>query len=132
MSGKIMVVPPQEFEKAMIKLLAKFGDETYNICRDAARSAGRGAVTDLKASPPSKTGKYARGWSHKAETNGFTQYAEIVYNRGKQASLTHLMEYPHDTGHGGKYPSKVDYTGNLARVEEQYTRQFVEEIMSKL
>ena len=130
MSGKIVVVPPAEFSKALEKLLVDYGDRAYDICRKSAKTAGRDASKELKSSAPS--GEYARGWTHKSEADGLTKYTEVVYNRGRKASLTHLMEKPHDTGYGGHYPKNVDYTGTIEAVEEKYKRQFVEEIMSKL
>ena len=57
--------------------------------------------------------------------------SETVYNR-TAPQLTHLLEKPHGTGGGGNYPKNVDYTGTLARVEEEYTQKYMNEVLSKL
>lgn len=129
--SQVVICTPQEFEDVLMKLLKDYGDKVYGICRVSAREAGREATKELKSSAPSG-GKYARGWTHKSEADGLTKYTEIVYNRGKEASLTHLLEKPHDTGHGGHYPKRVDYTGTIAAVEEKYKTQFMEDIKSRL
>lgn len=128
--SKTYIVTPQNFSKALEKLVIEYGDHAYSICMKEAQQAARGATSELKSSAPSG-GAYARGWSHKAERDGITKYAEYVYNRTRP-SLTHLLEKPHDTGHGGSYPKNVDYTGTIARVEEEYKTKFMEGIISKL
>lgn len=129
--SKTYIVTSQNFSKAMEKLLVEYGDHAFAMAAKEAQQAARGATSELKSSAPSG-GAYARGWSHKAERDGVTKYAEYVYNRGKHKSLTHLLEKPHDTGNGGSYPSHVDYTGTIARVEEEYKTKFMEGIISKL
>ena len=128
--SQVVICTPYEFEATVMKLLKQYGDKTYNICRQSAKQAGRDASKELKASAPG--GEYARGWTHKSDADGLTRYSEIVYNRGRQASLTHLMEKPHDTGYGGHYPKNVDYTGTIAGVEEKYKTQFMEDIKRQL
>ena len=125
-------VPPQGFEKAVRDLLVKYGDEAIDITTSCTKNAARQTVTDLKSSSPvGKTGRYARGWSHKAQKGGVTKYSETVYNR-TDYQLTHLLEKPHATGRGGHYPSKKDHTGIIARIEEEHVNRFIEEVMSKL
>lgn len=125
-------VPPQGFEKAVRQLLEKYGDDAFDITTTCTKTAARQTVTDLKASSPvGKTGRYARGWSHKAQKGGATKYSETVYNR-TDYQLTHLLEKPHDTGRGGHYPSKRDHTGIIAKIEEEHVNKFMEEVMSKL
>lgn len=123
-------IRPEQFQKAVLELLAEYGDDAYEITQSCAKSAARGAVSEIKGSAPSG-GRYARGWSHKAQKNGYSKYTETVYNR-TDYQLAHLLEFPHPTGKGGHYPKRVDYTGTLARIEEKYSNQFMEEVVSKL
>lgn len=124
------VIRPEQFEEALKELLQEYGEEAYDICEASAKSAARSAAKDLKGSAPSG-GSYARGWSHKAQKNGTTQYSDTVYNR-TDYQLTHLLEKSHPTGGGGQYPKNVNYTGTIARVEEKYTKEFFEEVKAKL
>lgn len=125
-----IVVSPEQFSKAVEKLIVKYGDEAYDISQAAAKKAAREATKDLKQSSPVNRGKYARGWTHKAQKNGVTKYSETVYNR--QYQLTHLLEKPHETGGGGHYPKNKDHTGEIAKVEETQVNRFMEEVLSKL
>ena len=125
-----IVVKPHEFEKAVIRAISEYGDKTTDMLEAETKSISRQTVSAIKGSAPSG-GKYAAGWSHKAQKGGAYKLSETVYNR-TDYQLTHLLEKPHTTGHGGYYPSKVDYTGTLARVEEEYSEKFMEEVMAKL
>lgn len=124
---KVTVCTPAEFENVVISLLKQYGDEVYGICKVAAKAAGREATSELKSQSPKNTGKYARGWTHKSESDGLTRYTEIVYNRGQHSSVAHLLEYPH-----GNYPKNVDYTGMIADVEEKCKEKFMEDIKKRL
>lgn len=125
-------VKPEGFEKAVRDVLVKYGDDAIEIMANATKTASRNTVADLKSqSPKGNTGKYARGWSHKAQKGGITKYTEVVYNR-TDYQLTHLLEKPHATGHGGHYPSKKDHTGIIARIEEENVNKYIEEVTSKL
>ena len=117
------------FEAAVMDALAEYGDEVLQTCADTTKSITRQAVSELKASAPSG-GSYGRGWTHKSQKGGRFSLSETVYNR--LYMLTHLLEKPHTTGGGGHYPKNVDYTGTIARVEEEYTNKYMEEVMRKL
>lgn len=127
MSGSV-VVRPEAFEKAVLKALAEYGDRTTEMLEQATKSNARQASSALKGKAPG--GAYSAGWSHKAQKGGAFKLSETVYNR--QYQLTHLLEKPHSTGGGGHYPKNVDYTGIIARVEEEYTNKYMEEVLSKL
>ena len=125
-------VKPEQFEKAVMDALAQYGDDVMDILETETKTAARQTVKALKGSAPSG-GSYARGWSHKAKKGGAHKLSDTVYNR-TDYQLTHLLEKPHSTGRygGGSYPKKKDYTGNIARVEEEFTTQYVEGVMAKL
>lgn len=125
-----VVVRPEHFEAAVLKALAKYGDEVLQTSEEATRSIARQTVSALKGSAPAG-GKYAKGWSHKAQKGGAYKLSETVYNR-TDYQLTHLLEKPHSTGGGGHYPKNVNYTGNIAKIETEYTAKYMEEVLSKL
>lgn len=125
-------IKPEQFEKAVMDALAQYGDDVMDMLETETKTAARQTVKALKGSAPSG-GSYARGWSHKAKKGGARKLSDTVYNR-TDYQLTHLLEKPHSTGRygGGSYPKKKDYTGNIARVEEEFTTQYVEGVMAKL
>ena len=122
-------VRPEEFEKVLTKALAEYGDVVLEKAEQTTKQVSREAVRTLKGSAPAG-GNYARGWSHKAQKGGPYKLSETVYDR--QGQLTHLLEKPHATGHGGHYPKNVDYTGTIERVGDEYTNKYMQEVISKL
>ena len=124
-------VRPEEFQKAVINALGKYGDHVLDVMEAETKSIGRQTASALKGSAPAG-GKYAKGWTHKVQKGGVYKLSDTVYNRLYQ--LTHLLEKPHATGRykGGHYPSEVDYTGNIARVEEEYSNKYYQEVLEKL
>ena len=127
-------VRPQQVGKAVMKALAEYGDDVLDMLEAETKNSARETSKALKAaSPVGKKGSYARGWSHKAQKGGPYQLTETVYNR-TDYQLTHLLEKPHSTGPGrvGHYPKNVDYTGHIARTEEEYTNKYYEEVLAKL
>lgn len=125
-----MVVRPEYFAKAVTEALAKYGDTVLETAEKATKTNARQAASALKGSAPAG-GSYARGWSHKAQKGGAYSLSETVYNR-TDYQLTHLLEKPHPTGGGGHYPKNKNYTGTIARIEQEYTNKFMEEVISKL
>ena len=124
------VVTPEQFESVMMKLIKEFGDDVDEIVQKEAKTCARQSVKQLKASAPA-SGEYARGWTHKNQKGGLHSFSDTVYNR--RYMLTHLLEKPHATGRNtGHYPKHADYTGTIAKVEEEYGKRYVEEVMAKL
>ena len=125
-------IRPEEFERAVIKAIAEYGDNVLEASESEVKSIGRQTAKALKGSAPAG-GSYAKGWSHKVKKGGVYKLSDTVYNR-TDYQLTHLLEKPHATGRykGGKYPKKVDYTGTMARIEAEYTNKFYEEVLAKI
>ena len=126
-----MRIKPQQFEKAVIDALGKYADEANEKLEVMLKAAARDTRRELKVTSPVNQGKYARGWSNKAQKAGRFNLNQTVYNR-TYYQLIHLLEKPHSTGQGGHYPSKKDHTGIIARIEEEQTQKFYEEVISKL
>lgn len=130
--AKNVKVKPDQFAAVLEKALGEYGDKTLEIADKAAKTAARQTTSELKAtSPVGRTGSYARGWSRRAQKDTGFGTAQVVYNR-TDWQLAHLLEKPHATGGGGHYPNKKDHTGKIAQIEEKYTQQFIEEVISKL
>lgn len=125
-----IVIRPEEFEKAITKALAQYGDHVTEVMEQETKSIARKTVKDIKGSAPSG-GSYAKGWSHKQAKAGAYLISDTVYNR-TDYRLTHLLEKPHATGGGGHYPKNVDYTGTLERIEDKNSQEYIQEVMAKL
>lgn len=133
MSNTIRVTEEQ-FDDAVLKLLKKYGDDVYEILMEITKKTSRETAREIKANAPVLSGDYAKGWSHKANKNGYSKYSETVYNR-TDWQLTHLLEKPHDTGGGGHYPNPQyghDHTGVIERIEQKHIDDYISEVMRKL
>lgn len=127
-----ITIRPEQFSSALEKVLKEYREEAFEVCEKTAKTTARQATSRLKqTSAVGAQGKYARGWSHKAENKGTYFYTDTVYNR-TDYQLTHLLEKPHDTGYGGHYPKYNDHTGEIARVEDEFATKFYEGVLSKL
>lgn len=127
--SKNVTIRPEQFNKAVLKALTEYEEHAYDVIESSATNAARQTASDLKSSAPTG-GQYARGWTHKKQGNGRTSFTDTVHNRIYQ--LTHLLEKPHSTGHGGHYPKNVDYTGTIARAEEKNAEKYMTEVLNKL
>lgn len=116
---------PDEFQKVMRKYFEQYPDTAFEVAQKEAKSAARKGASELKNISPVKTGRYARGWSHKALRQSVMGYTDIIYNR-TDYQLTHLLEKPHKVNGGKEYPKSggKDYTGMIAEVEEKYGTKF--------
>ena len=125
-------VRPEQVEKAVMKALAQYGDESSKKLEQITKKASRDTARALKATAPTG-GDYARGWSHKATDRRAYKLTHVTYNRTRYM-LIHLLERPHRTGPGGvgQYPKNVDYTGTMKRIEEEQTNRYYEEVLAKL
>ena len=63
-----VVVRPEQFEKAVMKALAEYGDKTTEMLESVTKSNARQAASALKGQAPG--GEYSAGWSHKAQKGG--------------------------------------------------------------
>ena len=130
--SKNVRVRPEQFSKAVIDALAEYGDEANEKLETITKTIARETRKEMKAtSPVGKMHRYAAGWSNKAQKTGRFNLSQVVYNR-TDYQLIHLLEKPHDTGGGGHYPHKKDYTGIMKRVEEEYSQKYMDEVVEKL
>ena len=123
-----MRVRPEQLEREVLRILKEYGDQANDKMAVITKDVARQASSELKGTAPTG-GEYARGWTHKGIKTGPLHQGEVVYNR--KYMLTHLLEKPHATGkyRRGHYPKNKDYTGNIARVEEEYVAKYLDEVM---
>lgn len=87
--------------------------------KDAAKNAADFTARELKStSPKGATGKYAKGWSVKAQDGGY-----VVYNK-KRYMLTHLLENGHDVIVNGKKVGRAKAHPHIKPAEQDGIKQF--------
>lgn len=81
-------------------------EETKKLTEDALIASidktAKETVQKVKSASPTKTGKYAKGWTSKVTTQaGRGRYGRTVYNKPRYM-LVHLLQ----NGHGGPRPAR--------------------------
>lgn len=110
MSGT-RTVTPDEFEAAFDEIIDAYEQEFERDVRKAVKKGGSECRKQLQQTTvPGSTGVYAKGWTATEEKgyNGGTFVT--VHNKGRHASLSHLLENGHEKfvhGHdtGGRVPA---------------------------
>lgn len=98
-----------DIQKEIMAILNATGSSVDTALTETLKISAKNTVKDLKATSPKRSGKYAAGWTSKAD--GKNSY--VVYN--KTYRLTHLLEKGHATRLG---TGKGRYTyGYKARVK---------------
>jgi len=104
-------------------ILDEVSKEVRDGVNDAAKSVGREAARQLRATSPKREGDYAGGWGIKTERGAGGSIRVIVRN-SKMPGLTHLLEKGHLTrnkyGVWGRTPAHV----HIAPVEEWANEEF--------
>ena len=76
----------------MTQLMVDIKDQVLDNIKKAAQST----ESDISDGSPRRNGVYEQGWTH-----DLIEDAAIVYNNGKEKSLSHLLENGHATKNGG-------------------------------
>ena len=118
-----------DLQKAVMKQLTDYTEETAKKVKESAKKHGKNAVRMLKQSSPRDTGEYAGGWRSKVSYESELELRNTVYNKQKP-QITHLLENDH-AGPYGK--GTVKARPHIEQVEKKVVRDFekeVEEIIS--
>lgn len=91
----------ESIETQLARILNDYTDEVQEATENVAEEVANEGVVKLKATSPHKGGRYRRNWRMKRATSG-KGTAFTMYNTGKTASLTHLLEKGHALRQGGR------------------------------
>lgn len=113
------------------KIFEEYNRDLVRATNDAIDTIAKEAVTKLRNTSPSNTGKYARGWTIKREKSPLGINSVIVYNKAKPF-LTHLLEFGHlirnKVGDFGRSPAHP----HIKPVEEWVQTELPQEIEKEL
>lgn len=98
----------------IVRQLEMYTDDVKDELDQATDEISKEAVSELKASSPKKTGKYAKNWARKQTKHGY-----VVYNKAPTYRLTHLLEHGHMNRDGSRTPAKP----HIAPVEEKVIKE---------
>lgn len=89
-----------DLEQQIRELLKEYGDEAVESVREIIPKVAKDAAKKLRSESPKRSGKYAKGWTQKAEQTNLG-VTGTVYNKAAPG-LAHLLEYGHAKRSGGR------------------------------
>lgn len=96
-----MKVRIDELSNEIMKGLKEYADNTVSEVKTAVRETAQEVKQTLHASSPRDTGRYAKSWAVKVQSEQATNL-NVVIHSPKHYSLTHLLEFGHATRNGGR------------------------------
>jgi len=110
-----------DFALDVKKLLEQYSDDVFEAMAEVVPEVAKESAKKLKQeSPKGKSGKYAKGWTSKAEKGRMTTTATI-YGKTGTYQLAHLLEHGHATRNGGRTKPIV----HIKPVEEWATEEVI-------
>lgn len=115
-----------EIDKVVMEELDNFAGACVTDIQEAAAEAAKWAMKELKRISPKRFGDYAKEWTvdrKKLRTGTRT----VVYNK-RLYMLSHLLEYGHPTGNGGRTTGKAF----IKPVETEANKRFESELKRRV
>lgn len=110
-----------DFALDVKKLLDQYSEDVFEAMAEVVPEVAKESAKKLKQeSPKGKSGKYAKGWTSKAEKGRMTTTA-TVYGKTGTYQLAHLLEHGHATRKGGRTKAIV----HIKPVEEWATEEVI-------
>jgi len=97
-----MTVTLDELGGAMQAIVEDYIQEVDKVAEEDVRASAQVALDAVKGGSPTRTGKYAAGWTMEPDAEDPIGRAYRVYNQ-KKPGLAHLLE----KGHGGPFPGRA-------------------------
>lgn len=128
-AAQMAKVPVDKLSAEIEKILTEYGDNAQTSVNEAVKKVSAAGAKAVKASARSTfggTGKYAAGWTSKAETGRLSAQG-VIYNKSVPG-LPHLLENGHANRGGGRTPGRA----HIKPVEEKIVKDFEEQLREKL
>lgn len=122
-------IPVDQLTRSIEKILSEYSGDVQTDVNEAVKKVSMAGAKAVKASARSSfggTGKYAAGWTSKAETGRLSAQG-VIYNKDTPG-LPHLLENGHANRGGGRTPGRA----HIKPVEEKIVKDFEERLRKKL
>lgn len=115
-----------DFTAQLAGLMQQYGTEVQRGIESAVTAIGKEAAAQLKTASPRRTGKYAKSWRVKTQSqNG--EISVTVSNR--QYQLTHLLEHGHRTRNKRGFVPAQPHIADVQTWAEQEAQKRIEEVL---
>lgn len=112
---------------AVMEGLTEYAELAADGMKAAVKKAGSAVKTDISASAPKDTGKYAKSWRTKATKETATALEVTVYSPTRYM-LAHLLEHGHAKRGGGRVAARP----HIAAAEQRGIEELEKEIERSL
>lgn len=113
----------KDWSKELQQMLEGYVKDVDEAVVEALPKVGKEAVKELKNTSPKNTGRYAKGWRQKVESEGVNGTKLTVYN-ATSYQLTHLLENGHALRGGGFVSGRP----HIKPAQDKAEKKAVEEI----
>lgn len=127
-----------DLSKILVGMTDDITEETKAITKATAKTLAKNiqAASPVRKSGASKTAKgkelpagtYAKGWTNKQHEETSTGISYKIYNRGKQQSLVHLLQFGHNLPQGGRAKAIDHVFKERDKIEDAYVKEIEEAI----
>ena len=112
-------IDPADLQRTVMEYLNEYGEEVIEANETAIRDVAKETTQELKKSGSfGGTGKYRRGITSEIKKSRIG--VEAVVGAGRNAGLTHLLEFGHAKQNGGRTTAFNFVKPVNDRVEEKY------------
>lgn len=113
----------------IMKQMKEYTEEVKETTQKVAMEVSGKAAKKLREnSPKSKNGgTYAKNWTRTTDKYGIT-----VYNKSPTYRIAHLLEKGHQLKRGGRKIGEVRAYPHIEEVEQEYIKEYVEELERRL
>ncbi len=118
-------ITPEDFTEVLISELRRYTTEKSERIIESAEKIGRKALRKIKHKSPKLTGDYKKGWAFKILKKTPTNIQIRIYQKGKEASLTHLLEEGHESRRAGRRVAPIPH---IQQVEDEANAELALEI----
>lgn len=122
-------VPVDRLTEEVEKILNDYGENVQQNLGEIVKQMSKKGAQTLRSQSKGTfngTGKYAKGWTSRAETGRMSAQGTI-YNKDVPG-LPHLLEHGHANRGGGRTPGRV----HIKTVEDALIKEFEQKVKSKL
>ena len=122
-------ISADKLAREIMRQMEEYTEEVRETTQDVAMNVSEKAVKKLREnSPKSKNGgTYAKNWTRTTDKHEIT-----VYNKSPTYRLTHLLEKGHQLKRGGRKIGEVRAYPHIEEVEQEYIKEYVEELERRL
>ena len=122
-------ISADKLAREIMRQMEEYTEEVKETTQKVAMNVSGKAAKELRTnSPKSKNGgTYAKNWTRTTDKYGIT-----VYNKSPTYRLAHLLEKGHQLRRGGRKIGEVRAYPHIEEVEQEYIKEYVEELERRL